>query len=218
MATFLQLCKDLAQEAGFSGSGPSSVLNQTGTNKKVVNWIARAYREVQNSRDEWSWLWGEDIITLSTSSSVYGPEFLDSHQRWITDSFFLSVNGRPKKMHYIEHESFKTKFNFISSPGVPEFFTILPNKSIKLNCTPDEAYQLSVEFYRQPFVMANNTDTPAFPEQFHDILMYKGLMYYAADEEAANIYADAKAHYSMLYDRLFNAEHVHEITMPDALA
>ena len=41
--TFLELCKRLRAEAGLSGSGPSTVINQTGHYGNVVRWVQQAY-------------------------------------------------------------------------------------------------------------------------------------------------------------------------------
>ena len=49
--TFLELCRRLAREVDASGSGPSAVTGQTGENRRIVDWVASAWQDIQLQRN-----------------------------------------------------------------------------------------------------------------------------------------------------------------------
>lgn len=195
--TFLELCKLLRAEAGISGDGPPSVAGQTGINLKIVNWIRRAYQEVQNVHFDWAFLWAEASLTLTPGKRDYAPRtdlMLPQFNHWEAQSFF-GRGQTPRQIGFVPFEEFRLR-DRIERIGEPLIFTILPNDVIRFDSTPTQAEVVDFEYYRVPFEMTANTDSPVFSAQFHDVILYKALMYYAADEEAPNIFQDAAANYN----------------------
>lgn len=197
--TFLELCKLLRAEAGISGDGPVSVINQTGINLKIVNWIQRAYQEVQNEHHDWAFLWSEASFALTPGKTDYAPTSdmgLDDFNHWEPQSFFgRGQTGEPNRLiAFVPFEEFRLRSR-VERTGEPLIYTILPNDQIRFDCKPTYAEVVDFEYYRVPFQMSANTDAPIFSAQFHDILLYKALMYYAADEEASAILQDAAVNY-----------------------
>ena len=45
--TYLELCQTLRREAGVSGVGPASVVDQSGEYLRLVEWIKAAWTEIQ---------------------------------------------------------------------------------------------------------------------------------------------------------------------------
>ena len=70
---FLQLCQALVQEAGMSGSGPLTTVNQTGELGRVVNWVQRAYADILEKHDDWNFLRFTFNLPLTIGQSVYSP-------------------------------------------------------------------------------------------------------------------------------------------------
>ena len=66
---FLSLCKRLRQEAGYSGSGPSSVTNQAGESKRVVDWINDAWLDIQGMRSDWRFMLEPFSVSLVSGES-----------------------------------------------------------------------------------------------------------------------------------------------------
>lgn len=220
---FLDLCKTLRQEAGIAGIGPSSVELQTGAYKKVVDWIARAYEEVQTQRKDWGFLWQETTGQMVVNQRDYTPLQLgmanfNEISREKGALRVIDPNGYQSPIHFIEYPEFRARFNSQVQPSRPQYLTLLPNKKIRFNCKPDQVYTLASEFYRTPFVMESNIDVPVFEEQCHMILVYKGLMYYSANEEAGFIYQDAQENYRRLLNRLEDLSLIQTFDMPPPLA
>jgi len=53
---YLQLVQRLSSEVGASGTGPSSVLAQSGANLRLVNWVNSAWLEIQGLHNTWNWM------------------------------------------------------------------------------------------------------------------------------------------------------------------
>lgn len=197
--TFLELCKLLRAEAGISGEGPASVVNQTGINLKIVNWIRRAYQEVQNIHYDWAFLWAESSFTLQAGKRDYAPRTdlaLPDFNQWEAQSFYgQGQNSTTRAIVYIPFEEFRIR-DRVERSGEPLSYTILPNDTLRFDSTPVQEELIRFEYYRAPFEMASNLDTPVWSSQFHDIILYKALMYYAADEEAPTIYQDAQINFN----------------------
>jgi hypothetical protein len=97
MSGFLELCQDLAQEAGISdGTMPTSVTSQTGEMKRVVDWIARAYRWVQRKHSNWNFLRNDfSFNTVAGTSNYLYTSASAEHQRWKLETFrcYLTAPG-----------------------------------------------------------------------------------------------------------------------------
>jgi hypothetical protein len=64
MATFLQLCQDLADECLINRDSLTTVSGQTGQLGDVVRWVSKAYKELQNRHaGQWSWLRHDFTLT-----------------------------------------------------------------------------------------------------------------------------------------------------------
>src|SRR3972149_9074278 len=64
MSTFLELCAKLRQEVSGSGTGPETVIGQSGESKRIVDWIATADEEVQRKHDDWKFM--QAAFTINT--------------------------------------------------------------------------------------------------------------------------------------------------------
>lgn len=220
--TFLELCVQLRQRAGYSGSGPDSVIAQTGVYKKIVDWIASAYLDVQREETNWGFLWAEGEFTTEVGRKDYSTVDelgLTDFNNFNLDSFFIQrdASNAKQELTYENYEVFR-QFSILNTQSNPNFFTILPNKKIRFDTEPVSAEVVTYEYWKKPFVFEADGDEPAFSSQHHDILIYKALMYYAADQEAANIYADAKANYDEMLKKLKDEELIHDFISTTPLA
>jgi hypothetical protein len=58
---------------------------------------------------------------------------------------------------------------------------------------PDEIYTIYFDYYRTPQRLSTNTDELLLAEQFHDAVLYKAILYVAAEQDAPELYQDAQA-------------------------
>jgi len=212
MTTFLQLCQAVRQEAGISGTGPTSVLNQTGEMKRVVDWVARAYRDVQNLHRNWDFLLSDFTFPTIVGNQEYTPEAvsLPEHQTWKTDSFRIFENARGWDdevwLRYYPWQDFRDIYirsGNRDATGRPLAWTIRPTDSaVVLWPLPDVAYTIVGEYYKRAQVMDGNDTSPIFPQQFHDVLMWRALTFYGGFESAGEVYTLAKSEYGDTLSKL----------------
>ena len=92
---YLALCDKLLKETGLSDQGVSSVIGQSGLNKKAVDWINRAWTEIQNLND-WNFLWKTSSFNTVNGQQNYDPvdnlALSPTLHKWIHSSVRISDN------------------------------------------------------------------------------------------------------------------------------
>ena len=74
--TYLELCQQLIEDAGISGT-MSTVVNQTGEFKRVTNWIKRATTEIEQKFFNWNFLHRfYSFPTVASQQDYPAPTFL----------------------------------------------------------------------------------------------------------------------------------------------
>lgn len=187
MATYLELAQELARESGsFDPALLTSVTGLTGRPAKVVNWVNKAYLNIQNSRRDWGWLispWEDDLIP---GSAVYTPQSfnLTRFSTWMTDrDWFLPVTlydpvtgvADEGPLREVSHELWKTMYdrgdqsNFMR----PVDYAISPRNEIVFGPAPDKAYVVRGQYLKGPQILVNSTDVPEMPSRFHDMIVWE---------------------------------------------
>ena len=64
---------------------------------------------------------------------------------------------------------------------------------MSLGSLPDAVYTIDFDYYRTPQQLTQNTDELLIEEQFHDAVLYKAILYAAAEQDAPELYQDAQA-------------------------
>lgn len=187
---YLQLCQRVRQECGGAGSGPSSVLNQTGENKLYTDWVQQAWLEIQLSQQNWFFMWDQTTVDTLSGISVYALDATIGN----IDSDSMTIDGDALPI-----AGYKS---ILTDTGKPTAFSMLPNGKLALNSVPLSAHTLAFDYFTAPVSLVENTDTPALPEHLHMIIVYKAMMFYGAYENATEVYADATQKYGELYSSL----------------
>jgi len=210
MSTFLSLCVDMRQEAGVTSAGPSAVTGQTGEMKRIVDWVSRAYKDIQNKHREWDFLRQDFSFPTIANTSTYLPSAisLDELNAWKTDSIrcYLTVTGVTDEQCLTECSWPVFRDRYLlggnrSQTGRPTVFAIKPDKSIIFWPLPSASYTVVGEYFLRAQTMMANSDEPLIPDEFHAIIMWRALMYYAGFEAAPEVYAQADKEYkALLYE------------------
>lgn len=206
---FLQICQRTRQECSISGSGPVTVVNQTGEMKKIVDWVLTAYEDIQGMYSTWNFLRFDFSFPTIASSSTYLPSAVNLTElaKWKEDSLriYLTATGVSDEQRLWPQDwtSFKD-FRLIGviPTGKPSEFSIRPDKSIVLYQTPNDIYTVVGEYFKRPQTMSANADEPLIPSQFHMAVVWKAAMYYAADQGASELYATAEREFKRVMRRL----------------
>lgn len=209
---FLELAKNLRQEAGLSGTGPSAVTGQVGMDAKIVSWVADAWDEIEMRQQNWPWLWRNDgVVTTVAGQREYNLAALGfSVSKLVEEAMRRRIAAQPGSEHwlnYYEYEQFRGAFLFGDEiNGLPTGFTLSPSGTLLLEPVPDAAYELRFEYYTTPTPLTANTSEPAMPAQFHKAIVYLALMKYAAHDGAMEVYQDADRNYRKWMRRIENSQ------------
>lgn len=187
--TFLELCKRFRQEAGISGTGPSTVSGQTGELKHVVDWVSNAWDDIKIRHENWSFL--RDEFSFST---VSGQRSYTTSQAGITDfakwdlehtKIYSSSVADEYLLTYVSYDDFrKTYMMGQAATGKPAYYTIAPDKSMIVYPTPDDAYTIYGDYYKAGATLTDDDDEPDMPARFHMLIVYKALEAYGMYEAA----------------------------------
>jgi hypothetical protein len=194
----------LRQEAGLSGTGPASVLSQTGEMKRIVDWISAAYEDVQNLHATWRFLRNDFSFSTIASTQDYTPAAvgLGDFATWKKNDIriYSSINDEDP-LEYYPWEIFRDAF-FVGSnrtqTGRPTVVTIRPNNALALWQIPDAVFTVNGEYYKSAQTMTANDSSPLIPARFQMILVWKGLMHYGAYAGAEEKYAHGNNEFKRL--------------------
>lgn len=200
-STYLELCQKLRQEVGIAGTGPTSVLNQTGMMSKIANWIADADVAIQGKWLDWTFMWDEfSENTIASTKDVTAPSDLGW---WDTDSFWIDRTGStPKKLLAMDYFEWRDIYPMTSGTDTPTYFIVKPDQDIILHPVPNGIYALTAEYWKSPTKMATNTSVSPIPARFDRLIVAQAKIYYAEHENAPEVMQSAVAEYMELIMRL----------------
>lgn len=203
---FLELCQDLAREAGISGS-IVSVTGQTGEAARIVNWIIKAYRFVQAKHVDWKFLRADVAFDTNGSSDTYTAAAAgvagfgewrfagDDWRCWRKD--LGAADEQP--VRYVDYDDFCRMYSYGANrlvTGRPQFMTERPDQSLQFWPVPDASYTIIGEHFRAPITLAKNDDVPIFSAKFHEAIVQRGLMLYGLFEGDASVHAGAQSEFN----------------------
>lgn len=214
---FLQLAQRLSVECGVSGTGPSSVLGQTGMSLKLVNWINSAYIEIQGMHDNWGWMREQftfntvagtgDYLPATTTNTTTGNLMTDLRYWWKDTFRCQRASIGVQDMQWLvewEYQVFRNTYRFnLQVEGRPVVFAEKPNgKAIMLGQIPNDVYIISGEYQKLPTGLVNNTDEPEIPAHLHLVIVYKAMQFYGLYEAAPEVLARGNTEFSRLMNQL----------------
>ncbi len=208
--TYLTLCVATRQECRVAGTGPTTVTGQVGVLKEIVDWVAKAYEDIQRRHQSWRWLRsGFTVNTVaSTDTYAYGDctdttslLAISRFSRWLA----LDDNGCSNVTCYLTSTGVGgevplihltwSEFREIYMRGIqttltsqPVHFTVDPLNRLKLGPNPSGTYTIKGEYQKSPQALTADADVPELPAQFHDLIMYRAMEKYGASNNAVEVY------------------------------
>ena len=216
--TFLQLCNRAKQECGISGADLTTTVGQTKELKRLVDWVAQSYVEVQEERDDWDFM--RKPVTFNTvdgQQTYHVGSGLDINiadfGKWRNDSFraYLQSAGVGTEVilqQYYNYSEFRD-FYLLGSrrlvTGRPLYITINPSdRALLLGFTPNDVYVTSAEYYCTPAEFTADADTPIFPSRFHMLVVYKAMQKYGLFESAQEQIESGRTQYNTMLNRMLS--------------
>lgn len=210
---FLKIAQRARQECGIPGTGPSAVTGQTGELKRIVDWCAQAYTDIQNRHlSEPCWRWLRHGFTLSTTTDDDTYAYTDAtddtssaaisrFSHWRLDDcydppkIYLTSSGVGTQtwMTWLPWEDFKTIYRRgTQNSSYPIHITVDPQNNLVVGPKPNGAYTINGDFYRSAQELAADGDTPEMPSQFHTLIVYMAMQEYGYFESAPEVLARGK--------------------------
>lgn len=205
MSTFLQLASRLRQEVGGSGTGPTSVANQTGEYRRFVDWIATADEDIQRLHNDWRFMVGTfSLNTVADDNSYAAADCITpitDLRDWKKDSFkiYQTSTSDETPLEWIPYQDWYDLYNTgVQSTTRPCFWTIGNDQSIKLGPTPNAVYRITGEYQKSVDTMTVDADTPNYPAEYHLLAVYGAMMMYGRYSGAMEVYADGENRYNRM--------------------
>lgn len=233
MSTFLELCQEVARESGTMTGGASSittVLDQPGRAGTIVKWTANAWRAIQTMRPTWKWMTGqfEAALTIGQQGYTGANLTLDRHAAFVADNKMKRVSLYDPAIGYsdegylaaVPYQEFYPVYQVgsnRSTTGKPQVAAIADDGRLLVWPTPDKAYMLRGWRRLTPQVLAADTDVPECPEAFHDIILWRTLLYLGQYDEAVTQFPFWNVEFRRLLS-LLEQDQLPTIELPGALA
>jgi hypothetical protein len=193
--TFLQLCADVARESGAVGSAPSTIVNQTGRQAKIVEWVRQACEQICADSPDWTFLRAEFTGDLSADVMSYAPgAWIDgSFARWLAENdtyqpMSIYPSGLPEQeteLHFISYDRWRSMYyRRVHDALQPIHWSIAPDRSFLVGPKPDAAYVVRGEYQMGPQTLAEDDDVPIIPDQYQDAITWRACMMLAEHDEA----------------------------------
>ena len=202
--TFLELCQTVRQEVGLSGTGPTTVLNQEGQLKVIVDFVSASDSEIQTLWADWNFLWGQYSSTTTAGTRAPASQKPTDLGAWDESSFFLDYTTDNAvslvSLPYTNYRSLQRQGVAVNNQ--PNYVVIQPDQNIILDAPPDATYTITADYWKTPTKMTANADISAIPTQFHRVIVTRAKTMWAEREEAPEILLASAAEYADLLDKL----------------
>ena len=231
---FLQLCQRVRQETGIAGTGPTTVVGQTGELKRVVEWTANAARDIQARHNTWKFLRRGFTVDTVANTQFYLPTDCTDElnavaitaagfANWKEQTFrrYLKSAGVATEqfiwpMHW---EAFRDYWMLRTLPAsFPMSFGIRPrDQALGFGPIPDAVYTVHGDYVAVATDLAADADVPLLPTRFEMAIVWLAVRSFAGYQEAGGLFQYAQGNYDEINGRL-EIDQLPGIEVPDALA
>ena len=214
---YLELCQRMRQECGISGTGPSTVVNQTGNLKRIVDWVNTAWIDIQTSHQDWDWMRtsasfptvaSQATYALGTGTGTVGVS-VATFGKWDRDTFrnYDTSVGTDSEvfMGFVHYDTWRDVYFYGAQRTTttrPVDMSITPAKAIALGPPPLAGYTITGDYFTAPLDMTADADIPALPAQFQMAIIYRAMMSYGAYEAAPEVYQRGELEFGKLMRRM----------------
>jgi len=170
----------------------------TGFYSSAKDAVNASIRHINHEEFQWPWNHVEEEDTLTAGVTRYGIPYdtktIDMDSFRIKKDSALNVNTT--KLTNINYQEYLDRFldyeynTDTGIRGLPKYVCRTPSEEFITVPTPDKAYEIVYEYYRNPVELETYSDVPTIPEQFSHVIV-DGAMFYAyqfrGDSQASQI-------------------------------
>jgi len=210
--TYLELCVRAREEAGITGSGPTSVIDQSGQLLRLINWVQQAWVEIQLMRPNWNFMHSEfSFDTVAETRDYLAADYsITDMKLWDENSFmaYETAVGESDQypLIYLSYKKWRDTYRVgmnVRSSDKPVYITVLPNNKVRFEPKPDKIYTVEGDYKRSTQTLAANDDElTSFPDDFHMLIVWQALKYYGFYESAPEVLEEAETNFDNLLFRL----------------
>lgn len=211
--TYLELCQRAARESGTipGDNTPSTVVGQSGRLRKLIDWVATAYTDIQTEFNDWRWMQGTYSGSVTQSNPTYtGASFgLSRFNRWIATPHQVTIYETPEGVADESELTFRPwdDFRRLYDRGTqlenrPIEYTITPAGEIRLGPVPGASYTLRGPYQKSAQILAANSDTPEMPSDYHMMIVWDALLLLGGFDEGAFTMQEAQRRRQDIHRRL----------------
>lgn len=222
--TFLELCQRVAERCDVSGT-ITTVTGQSGEYKRIVNWTAEAWMDIQRAQSDWDWMTGEFSFQTVAADREYTAvdAGATNFSKWLLDTFriYLTSTGVSDEGFLVptDYREFRNTYMFGSqADGRPSTFTVRPrNSNLLLGLRPDAIYTVEGEYRKAATQMTVDADEPGMPSEYHMLVVHGARKKYGFFESASEVLAEATKDYDRLLGELARL-HTEAVSLGEPLA
>ena len=155
----------------MTGTGPTTTVNQVGQMKQLVDLVARAWIDVQEMHNNWSFLWA--LFSKDTTQGIQTYQLATDGNYYLGDTF--RIDGYP--IDVIDYRDHVAAYGLSPPPppgdvddvtaesnDKPTYITERPDGLHLCVPTPDAVYTLTGEYYTKPVPFSSNSSVPAIDD------------------------------------------------------
>lgn len=198
--TYIELCRQVRELAGITGTGPASTVGQSGELLRVVNWVKSSWVDIQNIHTSWNFLLEDLSFTTVAAQGDYTPAQMGASNLRKLDVESMRCHTQPdlsdqQYLYSNDWAAFRDVYRYNrQTSGRPIQFAVEPRtKSVCLAAIPDGAYTVTGRYWSKPVELAADGDAPAMPSEFHMLIVYWALSKYAGYEAAPEVKQEAES-------------------------
>ncbi len=216
-ATFLEICQRTVRECRIAqGRGllPITVIDQIGQMRKIVDWVAEAWFQIQALHDAWRFLRRECVFEVTDGQAEYTTAECGidagTFNRWMLGTFrsYLTAVGQAGEipMGALDYDAWRNTYKlgtWRTTKSRPIYITQTPNNGLGLGPVPLGGHTILGDFFIAPVRMEVDEDVPMLPiAHSYMIIVYKAMMEFGASEAAPEVYGRGEKQYNSLLSKL----------------
>lgn len=218
--SYLNLCKMVSYECSIGQGVPTGTSNQSGELYRVVQWVAKAWVDIQNMSTEWRWMRSQFSVNTVIGDGSYAPadctdtltaSAIDRFGHWIIANpydpalaYLASAGvGSQYRLTFIPWSSFKQIYRVgTQNNSAPSHISIDPQNNLVIGPAPDAVYTITGDYQRAAGVLSVDADTPDMPNRFHDLVAWFAIEKYGYYDIAQEVIMRATAEKQRLLNAL----------------
>lgn len=202
--TFLIICQKTVRECRLAAPSltptPTTVLNQIGQLRKIIDWVTEAWVEIQNLGDDWRFMRQEVSFPVIDGQLEYTTAQCNvaagTFGHWLLDTFrcYKTSVGFPGEipMAALDYDTWRNWYKFSTmrtAKSQPYYVTQLPNNGLGLGPCPLTGYTVYGDLYTAPVRLKADAEIPTLPIKHSSmVIVYKAMMSYAESEAKMELF------------------------------